>query len=138
MLDEKGADFLGMRLVVVLMAAFLLLSVASAYVEAHVEGASRDQARREAFRISSLASAEFASGIPGGAAEISVSVPGCVRHIDFTGNVYIIEFSDGSGEVHAAGCPFIPARLCPGEHRLELKVVDNGTYAVSMEAQDAG
>ncbi len=134
MLDEEGAEFLGMRLVVVLMAAFLLLSVASAYVEAYVEGTSRDQARREASRIESTAAAEFAAGIPGSAALMSVTVPGCVRRIDFTGNIYTIEFDDGSREVHAAGCPFVPATLYPGEHRLELKIVNNGAYAVSMEA----
>jgi hypothetical protein len=137
MLDEKGADFLGMRLIVVLMAAFLLLSVASIYVEAYVEGTSRDQARGEAARIASLSDAEFASGVPGSSATISVTVPGCVRRIDFAGNIYAIEFDDGSSEVHAAGCPFVPATLYPGEHRLELTVISNGTYAVSMEAQDA-
>jgi len=137
MLDEKGADFLGMRLVVVLTAAFLLLSVASDYVEAYVEGSSRDQARREAERIVSLSDAEFASGIPGSSAAIWVNVPRCVRRIDFAGNAYTIEFDDGRSESHVAGCPFAPSTLYPGERRLALTIINNGTYAVSMEALDA-
>lgn len=137
MLDDKGADFLGMRLVVVLMAAFLLLSVAAAYVEGFVEWSSRDQARREASRIAGLAASEFAAGMPGSCATIPVAIPGCVERIDFAGNVYTIDFADGSSEVHATGCPFVPVALCPGERTLELTIIYNGTYAVSMEAQDA-
>lgn len=134
--DEKGVDFLGMRLIVVLIAAALLVSAASVYVEGYVDRSSRDQVRREASRITSLAGAEYAAGTPGSAAPISVTIPGCVKCITFAGNAYSIEFADGSNETHISGCPFLPARLYPGEYSLELKIVDDGTYAVSMEARD--
>ncbi len=137
MLDEKGVDFLGMRLIVVLIAAALLLAAASVYLEGYVDRSSRDQARREASRIAGLAVAEYAAGSPGSAAPVSVAIPCCVKRITFAGNAYSIEFADGSNETHISSCPFLPATLYPGEYGLYLKIVDNGTYAVSLEAQDA-
>jgi hypothetical protein len=135
MMDEDGVDFLGMRLIVTLVAAALLVAMAAAYVDGQVDRSSQDRARLEAARIADMARAEYAAGCPGSAASISVTIPGSVRRISFGGaepDVYSIEFADGSLETHAAGCPFLPAVLYPGEHRLALEVAGNGTCAVSM------
>ncbi len=125
MLDDDGADFLGMRLAVVLIVAALLLSLAAAYVYDNTERASRERARQEAGRIASLAAAEYASGSPGSIAAISVTIPDSVRRVAFgidDPRTYFIEFRDGSREVQAANCRFSPATLYPGYHRLELEV----------------
>lgn len=133
MLDERGVDFLGMRLIVVLIATALLLSFSAVYVEGYVDWSSREQARQEASRISGLARAEYAAGGPGSGVSISVTIPGCVKRICFDGNLCSIEFADGSLETRFPGCPFLPATLYPGTYRLDLTVIDNGTYAVLLE-----
>ncbi len=126
MLDDDGVDFLGMRLAVVLIAAALLLSLAAVYVNDHMDREARERMRQEALRIVAISEAEYASGAPGSTAPISVSIPGRVRRVAFSGRTCSIEFQDGSREVHAADCRFSPATLYPGCYRLEAEVVDDG------------
>ena len=135
MFDENGVDFMGMWLVVVLIAAAMLLSAAAIYVEGYVDRSCRDQARHAATRIESLAYAEYAAEGPGSAAPISVDIPGCVKRMSFAGNAYSIEFTDGSNETYGSSCPFSPAALYPGDYDLNIRVTDNGTYAITLEAE---
>ncbi|HTY90520.1 MAG TPA: hypothetical protein VMC84_05025 [Methanocella sp.] len=134
MLDERGVDFLGMRLIVVLIAAALLLSGVAVYVEEYAERSSMEQARREASRVDSLARAEYDAGGPGSSAPITVCIPMSVKCMVFNGTTYSIEFADGSQETRASGCRFSPAALYPGTYRLDVAVADNGSYAVLLEA----
>jgi hypothetical protein len=139
MMDERGVDFLGMKLVVVLVLAALLLSIAAVYVSDYVDKASRDMAGREASRIASIAEAEYASGAPGSAAAMAVSIPAGIRRIGFGENdpaAYSIEFDDGSAEVHVAGCRFSPAALYPGKYRINARLVESGgSYSISLEEE---
>lgn len=134
MMDERGADFLGMRLTVVLVAAALLLAFAAAYVDAFADRASRERARQEASRIAGLARAEYAAGGPDSGTSIQVAIPRCVKRLAFDGSAYTIEFEDGSMETRPAGCPFIAAALYPGTYRLDIAVIDNGTHAIRLGA----
>lgn len=158
MMDENGVDFLNMRLVVVLIAAALLLSVAAAGVKQYLDWSSRDRARQETGRIAALARAEYFAGCPGSGSRepLAVTVPACVRRIVFgrapgdgTENrntrAYFIEFTDGDIDTFVSDCPFgygdgasggfrdAGVALYPGEYALELETTDDGgTYAVAI------
>jgi hypothetical protein len=137
MLDDDGVDFLGMRLAIVLIVAALLISAAAVYVDGYLREASREKARHEASRITALAGAEYASGCPGSAAGISISIPRGVRRVSFgvegLPQAYSLEFDDGGLETYAADCPFMPVILYPGDYALALEVVEgNGSYAISV------
>lgn len=136
MLDDRGVDFLGMRLAIVLVASALLIVMAAAYMKGQANKASMDEARREAGRIASLASAEYASGCLGSVSVLSVYIPSSVRRVAYgleDARAYAIEFADGTNETYAAACRFVPATLYPGRHRLELETtMIDGEYAVSI------
>ena len=138
MRDEAGVDFLGMRLIVVLIVAALLISAAATYVEIYGDRYSRDLARRESARIANLACAEYAAAGPGSDTRICVSIPRCVKRLSFAGGAYSIEFIDGVNETYASSCTFSPAVVYPGDQCLEIGITSDGSHAVSLEAaQDA-
>ena len=116
--------------------AALLLTAAASYVEGYADRSSRDQARREAARIVTLAGAEYAASGPGSDARITVDIPRCVKRLSFSGNLYYIEYADGSNETYIAPCPFSPVVLYPGDHPLNINITYNGTYAATLEALD--
>jgi hypothetical protein len=137
MLEDEGVDFLGMRLIIVLIAAALLVSLGAAIVNDRIENASREKARQECARIAFMAETEYATGCPGDSGvPILVYLPGNIRQAAFGTEyprAYRIEFLDGTVEAYTAECRFSPAVLYKGEHRLEIYTVSiNGSYAVGL------
>ncbi len=155
---DKGADFLTMRVVVVLLVAAVLTAMAAVYVDGYMAGFFRDRARQEAARIAEAARAEYVESCPdaGEGSAIDITVPRDVRRMVFGGSIngtdverdaraYFIEYADGSAEAYVSDARFaygndtdhsasdVPVVLYPGDHALRIKLVTvNGSIAAAI------
>jgi hypothetical protein len=145
---DKGADFLTMRIVVVLMIAAALIAMAAVYVDGYTAGFSMDRARQEAARIAEASRSEYVESCPdaGEGSAIDVTVPGSVRRIVFGGSIndtgverdaraYFIEYPDGSAGTYVSDARFAygndtdhtasdaPVALYPGDYSLRIRLL---------------
>lgn len=157
--DEKGADFLTVKLIVVLIITSLLIAIAATFAGQRSSAIASGSARNEMIKVAKLASAEYADSClaSGDGATITVSLPGSIRRVIFGGalangsvqrveNAYSIEYNDGSTEIFLADMPFArgcaagavdePVVLYPGKYELHIKTeLMNDSIVVAITAE---
>lgn len=143
--NDNGADFLPMKLAVVLLAAFIVVTLAVTYTRVLIDESSVVAARSCASKVAGLAAAEYADSCSDTGAGIltGISVPGSVRMITFgtaepNGMImdrigtYTIQYKDGSNETYFTGAPLgadstgpecgRPLALYPGRYSVHISI----------------
>jgi len=161
-LEDSGADFLPMKLVVALVAASVLIVIMASGIDDLLGAYSASQARATAQEIAGAALVEYSTGCPGeeDGKSISVAIPPSVRLMVFgaapaengsPGRIersYYIEYADGERETFVADVPFAdddfqgvrdqPVVLFPGNYRIEIRpVLLNGSIKAGIRAEAA-
>jgi hypothetical protein len=136
--NDEGADFLPVKLAIVLIATTLVLTFTIPYPLALIDRSSTVTARAAAARIAATALAEYAEGCPGAGEGVraDVTIPANVRMIVFgpekQADSYTIYYRDGSSETYFAGAPLgaggpVPAcggplALYPGRYSVRIRI----------------
>jgi len=158
--NDAGADFLPMRLIVVLIASAILVAAAVSYASGVAGRSSTVAGRAAAVEVAEIARAEYATGCPdtGNGTCIEVLVPGSVRQVTFGAasageaadgctRAYAIQYADGSNETYltdvplGAGCPSQarggPAVLYPGRYMVTVRVETVNGSLMALLYQEA-
>lgn len=143
--NDEGADFMPMKLAVVLVAAAIVVALAGISVLGLVDGISKTTARAGAAKIAATAACEYADSCADGSgvALSGITIPGNVRMITFgamTGtdqdasrdDMYNIQYDDGSTETYFTNVPLgadIPGvgygkslMIYPGRYTIHIRI----------------
>jgi len=158
--DDRGTDFLPLRLIVVLLATAVLIGLASAAIADQSKKTSAALAKAGLDRLIETARAEYAAGCPdvGDGTIVLLTVPASVKSITIGGmisnglalreeHICCLERADGSSETIYTDFPLTwetekgfsdrPLVLYPGSYHLSIKVAESDTGLVAAIRAEA-